>query len=290
MSHDPVLWRSLLHDHMKFLDVVLWGLIIRSSSYALTLSPAQGFARNDTLALGLFNTTTSNVTSREQSCRSSYGTGLNLDSCKNAWEKIPLDSEPYIYGVRPDIAAGAHFDVGLPLRFLSEDGLCAIDIRATREAEPQLALGDSAKNIEVSEAAKVVLDQCVSIRHQGGSIAGFSQRDLLTLFITKYEPKAVCEPTSEEIPFIPFCERVLQTMPARKQKETFAFTKDRRGSMTCNVLPRVIQFREPSNLRLPIARSWASFSSSQTDVVLYLSEDGPKMRHDNFQGRTVSVL
>ena len=244
---------------MKFLDAVLWGLIIRSSSYALTLLPAQGLAQNHTLALGLLNTTTSNVTSRESSCRSSYGTELNLDSCKSAWEKIPLDNEPCIYGMRPDIAAGAHFDVGLPFRFLSEDGLCAIDIRATRESETLLALGDPAKNIEVSEAAKLVLDQCVSIRHQGGSITGFSQRDLLTLIITKYEPKAVCEPSPEEIPFIPFCERVLQTMPARKQKEVFAFAKDRRGSMTYNVLPRVIQFREPSNLRPPIARSWASF-------------------------------
>ena len=51
-----------------------------------------------------------------------------MTSCTNAWEKIPQDSETYTYGLRADIAAGANLDVGLPVRYLSDDGLCAIDI------------------------------------------------------------------------------------------------------------------------------------------------------------------
>ena len=155
---------------MKFPYVALWTSVLESSIYAHSLSPARVFARNLSLASQLINTTVSNVTLGEQSCRSNYGTELSLTSCTNAWGKIPQDSEVYTYGLRADIAAGAHFDVGLPLRFLSDDGLCAIDIHAKHNSGAQLAAGESARNIEVSEAAKVVLDLCVRNQNKGGML------------------------------------------------------------------------------------------------------------------------
>ena len=219
---------------MKRLDIILWGSVLRFSLYGLSLLFAQVFSRNTTIALSFVNTTTLHAASREASCFSSYGTQMNLNSCKNAWNKMPRDRELYHYGMRKKIAT--HLDVGLPVRYLSDNGLCAIDIRA------QLALGDSAKPIEVSEAAKSVLDHCVLAKHKGGSITGFSQRGLLMVLITKYEPTAVCESDSQDIPFIPFCERVLRTMPAARQTEVFAFTEDHPRSRYF-ALPQGFSFR-----------------------------------------------
>ena len=63
---------------------------------------------------------------------------------------------------------------------------------------------------------------------------------------------AVCEPVPEEIPFAPFCERVLQTMPARRQKDVFGFSKSRREPFRYYVLPRYFDYRKSSILRLPL--------------------------------------
>lgn len=157
---------------------------------------------------------------------------------------MPRNSDLHLYGLRTDIAAGAHIDVGLPVRYLSGDALCAIDIRALRDSDQRLTDGDSATNLEVSEAAKGVLDHCVDLQGKGGAASRFSRRGLLVVVITAYEPKAVCEPYPEVIPFAPFCENVLQTMPARRQKDTFAFSKDRQESVRSHVLPRTFFFPE----------------------------------------------
>ena len=237
---------------MKFTIIVLWESVVWSSVYALSLPPVQVLGQKATFDLDLVNTTRSVAASSEKSCRSSYGFGLDVASCKNAWEKMPRDSEVYFYKVRERTGAGVDVGVGLPVRFLSDDGLCAIDIRAKAGPDQQLAVsGDSARNIDVSEATKVVLDDCVSISHIGGHVTGFSNRDFLSVVVTKYEPKAVCESTPEDIPFVPFCERVLQTMSARRREDWFASTKDRPTSRY-HLLPREIQFRKFSVLPLPL--------------------------------------
>lgn len=229
---------------------VLWELVFWSCVYALSLPPVQVLDRKATLDLDLVNTTRSIAIPGEKYCRSHYGLELNVNSCKNAWEKMPLDSEVQLYGIRERIAAGAYFGVGLPVRFLSEDGLCAIDIRVKAGSEGQLAnSGDSARNVDVSKAAKDVFDDCVSTKRIGGSITGFSHRGFLTVIVTKYEPTAVCESEPEDIPFVPFCERLLQTMPARRQKDWFASAKDHPTSRYY-LLPQKNQFRKSSVLSL----------------------------------------
>ena len=226
---------------------VLWESVFWSTVYALLLPPVQVHDRKATIDLDLTNatnTTRSTTAPTKKACRSAFGLELNAYSCKNAWGKMPLDSEVYIYETRESIAAGTHFGVGLPVRFLSDDGLCAIDILVKEVSERQFATsGDSARNIDVSKAAKAVLDDCVSIKRRGGLVTGFSERDLLAVMVTKYEPKAVCESEPEDIPFVPFCERVLQTMPARRPKDWFASIGDRPTSRYY-LLPQKIQFRK----------------------------------------------
>lgn len=231
---------------MKFLDVALWCSAFSSSFCALSPSPTKAVPRSLTPTLDIVNTTLSNVTSGDVTCRITYGTGLKWSSCSNAWMQMPRNSDLHLYGLRTDIAAGAHIDVGLPVRYLSGDALCAIDIRALRDSDQRLTDGDSATNLEVSEAAKGVLDHCVDLQGKGGAASRFSRRGLLVVVITAYEPKAVCEPYPEVIPFAPFCENVLQTMPARRQKDTFAFSKDRQESVRSHVLPRTFFFRQSS--------------------------------------------
>lgn len=153
---------------MRFLDVVLWGSMLSSADNALSFSTSQAFARNLPPTVNLVNSTFLKVSMGMPFCRTSYGSEVELASCTNAWQKIPRDSESRLYGLRADIAAGAHVDVGLPLRYLSDDGLCAIDIRAKNEYDPVLKEADLADNINVSQAAKEVLDRCVQRLRIGG--------------------------------------------------------------------------------------------------------------------------
>ena len=267
---------------MRFLDVVLWGSVLSSADNALSFLTSRAFARNLPPTLNLINSTFLNVSMGKPYCRTNYGSGVKLASCTNAWRKIPRDSELLLYGLRAEIAAGAHVDVGLPLRYLSDDGLCAIDIRTKYDHDPVLKIPDLAENIEVSQAAKVVLDRCVQEKLLGGSILGFSQRDLLVLVVTPYEPKAVCDHASSEPPFEPFCKKVLQSMPARRKKDVFGFRADRQGVVPSYLVPKTITFRQSDTLLMPSVSSKAA-CSADADIPLIFSGNRPEMRLDRLQ-------
>ena len=267
---------------MRFLGVVLWGSVLSSADNALSFLTSQAFARDLPPTVNLINSTFLNVSMSKPYCRTSYGSGVKLASCTNAWQKIPRDSESRLYGLRTDIAAGAHVDVGLPLRYLSDDGLCAIDIRAKYDNDPVLKIPDLAENIEVSQAAKVVLDRCVQEKRVGGSILGFSRRDLLVVVMTSYEPKAVCDHAAFEPPFQPFCKKVLQSMPARKKTDVFGFRVDRQGPVPSYLLPKTFTFRQSDHLLIPFASSEAACSAN-ANIPLIFSGSRPKMRLDRLQ-------
>ena len=228
---------------MKLVDIVSWSFFSSSSHYPLSLAQNHTSPPDLSLPLTSINTTSTNATLREVVCHVAYGTGLALSSCQNAWKRMPWGNDLYSYGRRADIAAGAHWDLGIPIRYLSDDGRCAIDITNRRDYDAALAGGDSATDFDVSEAAKTVLDRCVAARLRGGSIRGFSQRDQLLVTVTKYESRAVCEPTSEAIPFAPFCEEVLQKMQVRRRTDTFASSELRPKIPQCNILPRSFKYR-----------------------------------------------
>lgn len=165
---------------MHQLKVVFLGSILISSSYELSLPSRQ--VADPGLALetpGVFESTFSNLTTRERHCNVAYGIALKVSSCTNAWKKMPRDNERSTYGLRTTDAtgaAGAHVDTKLPVRYLSDDGHCAIDIRVRRNYEKDLRAGDSTTNIEVSEAAKSVIELCVLPDLMGGYSVDFSSR------------------------------------------------------------------------------------------------------------------
>ena len=103
-----------------------------------------------------------------------YGFDLGFDSCINAWGKMPRTLEPIAYGDR-----SLHLAASVPVRYQSDDGLCAIDLRA-RHGDVATR-GDVARGVDVSDAAHVVIEKCIKNRQQsttGGSISGFSMYSL----------------------------------------------------------------------------------------------------------------
>lgn len=65
------------------------------------------------------------------SCSVQYGNfqPVDVDSCTNALEKIPQTADPHTYirrhrGARPTPSG----NIPLPIRYLSDDGICAIDV------------------------------------------------------------------------------------------------------------------------------------------------------------------
>ena len=59
-----------------------------------------------------------------------------------------------------------------PIRYLSDDGICAIDIQFhTGEG----AIGDTSNGEIISWYAKTILRDCVAKEQRGGAIHGFSK-------------------------------------------------------------------------------------------------------------------
>lgn len=87
-----------------------------------------------------------------------FGYHLPRASCEEVWGKIPTDSEVFTFGARNK----GYFERPLPYRYLSSDGLCAVDI-----IHMYAVVHDTASNHDISVATKAVLDQCVFVETEG---------------------------------------------------------------------------------------------------------------------------
>ena len=90
--------------------------------------------------------------------------GAARHSCVNAMGKISPWNKPVIFGSRSVEVK----DVIVPLRYLSDDGLCAIDVTLVRGTS-----GDVANGIGLLHAARTVWDKCAIGSASGGVINGF---------------------------------------------------------------------------------------------------------------------
>lgn len=93
---------------------------------------------------------------------------MKEDSCRNALDKMDLSSTKVEMFV-PRRVGGVTDRVGLPLRYLSDDGICAIDVFFYRRSE-----GDVTTLAVFSDRAKTTLDKCVISLEKGGSMTHFS--------------------------------------------------------------------------------------------------------------------
>ena len=59
-------------------------------------------------------------------CMKVHGENLKTDSCRNAWQKIPRTPNTQRFIPRKRSGEASSADVVLPIRYLSDDGICAI--------------------------------------------------------------------------------------------------------------------------------------------------------------------
>ena len=92
--------------------------------------------------------------------------GMSEASCTNAWEKIDRSTTTHVFRPR---GRGPQEDFVTPIRYLSDDGICAIDVQLASERE------DSSSSFVISWYAKMIVDACVTGLGKGGSVRGFSK-------------------------------------------------------------------------------------------------------------------
>ncbi|KAG7009582.1 crossover junction endonuclease [Physcia stellaris] len=146
-------------------------------------------------------------------CYSKYGSTLREESCLDALRSISSDSRVRLFGQTGDAT-----QIELPIRFLSVDGQCAIDVELFHRR-----MGD----VEVSswsairEGARRIISRCVEkppegSRRRPGGIGGIHRHlglnRWLSVFVRSYDPNVRC---SEEIFFDPadHCATTLSKMP-----------------------------------------------------------------------------
>ena len=114
---------------------------------------------NDTKTL---SQTLSNLTDTSPLCSSAYGSDLRGVSCLDAWEKIGRTKTKRTFRRRDGILSEG---TPLPIRYLSDDGLCAIDLDfvAGGDKDPE-PLDD----YTISEQAGEILVGCVYKSMRGG--------------------------------------------------------------------------------------------------------------------------
>ena len=99
-------------------------------------------------------------------CDGNFGTKLKQTSCINAWQKIPRNKTEVTFRTRQGVLTE---DTPLPVRYLSDDGLCAIDLFDVLELS-QGNLEDKTDSFTISEMAGVILTKCAIQQGIGGRI------------------------------------------------------------------------------------------------------------------------
>lgn len=165
-----------------------------------------------------------NATSGEVNCVGQrYGYNLNKTSCDEVWKRIPTDSRILSFGAR---TVGT-FERPLPYRYLSDDGLCAIDVDIMNSFG-----SDTATNHDISTAAKSILDKCVFrdvtktvYESIGGVYPGVGRHSGLKVKVSSYSPTVKCEPGLAP-PDIAACLNLMGTMQTGKSRVSFVRKRD----------------------------------------------------------------
>ena len=133
--------------------------LLISTQVACLPPPLSSSANNDIILPSLLN-----LTSPATRCDHwSYGSDLQHTSCQNAWQKIGRSKTEITFRIRNGIFSD---DELLPFRYLSDDGLCAIDLNFQYEYQKVGTLDW----FSVSEQAAAVLVGCVYKSQEGGSV------------------------------------------------------------------------------------------------------------------------
>ena len=140
-----------------------------TSTFALSLLPPITISPDANNLFKPLSSAFRNLTAGGTVCMSRLGTGLSEVSCQNAWLKIDRHSSlPESFRQRPTSS-----NTPLPFRYLSDDGICAIDIVSSDGTS-----GDVSTGMEIAQQVNLLIDHCVRKKHKGGHINYFSTYSL----------------------------------------------------------------------------------------------------------------
>ena len=124
-------FRSLpiFHVEMRFLFKSLSHFLFIASTSPFSLPPSLSLIVPNSSNLNSYTDGSfSNLTSKTGIvCSITQGKEMSIDSCNNAWEKIqPTSHSQRFLPRKTDAGEVTNDDVIMPLRYLSDDGICAI--------------------------------------------------------------------------------------------------------------------------------------------------------------------
>ena len=161
----------ILTTIMKALSVLLIYCQVLTLAIALTIPDSFLLSPNISDLVSDFDGITSNQSTNFSAayapvCDSHFGIGLKQTSCVNAWQKINRTTTKETFRTRKGVLTE---DTPLPVRYLSDDGLCAIDLFDVLELN-RGNLEDTTDSLTISEQAGVILAKCAIQKGIGGGI------------------------------------------------------------------------------------------------------------------------
>ncbi|KAL8973880.1 MAG: hypothetical protein Q9197_001882 [Variospora fuerteventurae] len=149
---------------------------------------------------------------------SQYRTGLEPLSCQDAVHQIPRDSK-HLRVVAPEQRGREHNDVTLPIRFISYDGLCTIDI-VTKDG----VTSDTTSYYDLSRASISLEHACVAKNQVGGIAMNIGEQAGLGLVMTSFQPRVQCR--RGQAPPLGNCRHLADTMKTTQEKNTWGNPRD----------------------------------------------------------------
>ncbi|KAM0797607.1 hypothetical protein BDR22DRAFT_975124 [Usnea florida] len=178
---------------------------------AHSVSSASLLLQNITNATSIHNITASSVVL----CDPNLGVDLDKESCDNAIRKIERATGPVTFGER----GTGNWDIVLPYRFLSDDGLCTVDVKSAAGHQPDVYTWGG-----VSRNAFRILDKCVGDQAvtTGGAVLNLGLEGELHLVLSKAVRTVQC-PGSSSIAAPPYssCQDLLSKLPVWTDQTMF---------------------------------------------------------------------
>ena len=145
-----------------------------------------------------------------------YGTGLNARSCSNAVAKSPTGERQESWAFHSRGGPNPPADVILPLLMVSDDATCLII--------PLLEVGDvgmtgHASAMNVSDAARAVLQECVIRRRIGGAAGRIGGDNGVGVVMRSSETQPTCAGTATTPPSS--CRYIIDDMDKSTTQERF---------------------------------------------------------------------
>ena len=142
----------------------------------------------------------------------SYGRNLNRASCIQINNVMSSYELPRTFGER----GTGYYEANLPFRYLSRDGLCAVDISHTQGVD-----SDEIAPADLKRAARYIIDVCVTgSPNEGGLVTGLGKNGHLSMRVVPYKPTVECGPEGGGPPWMT-CRDIIDAMPASNKKQVF---------------------------------------------------------------------